>query len=1441
MMDILNKIIKSEISIDEILEWLTANNYDDINFPNIAHTDSSPTEFISYFLDYLRKQCHGILYVGNNDASEGQVKKTVCCTPSKQKELVDKNKHQIVDENKSSKLQLSTEFNVDKSNSSERNFIDTNTETESCEIKLTSTPLKKILHMKTQADGSITPGIIDLSKNMSTVDSGSSFNELSKSFSPIVNRSYPQSSNLNRSVNIDDALNGDQSISSTSLQVRQSMIDESIDSNASLNTSMIPCSPISPLYTSYMSPKCNILNDIPSKKRPPRNRNKNKSPIYKQNNNQIINDNSHSICFGDFLSTEVNNLKKNNKKDKTKNQNFKLGTASNSESSKNELSTQVSQSQLKTKRRIKPTKLDLSSDTINKVQVFGIVNRPRIVNPQFVETQPNDKLNEMSSFEIERGLLKLERQKQPKIDVITEVTSQELKCVIKPKSSSFVVPKLELVENIKVLDILAKLYSCLLSKNLILNPMSELYFIISLITFQYKLPEDEDKSLITVENKQNNNLSSLDELKINLGVSDVVEDSSEISDDNNKAQLNKKDDFESVLDESTDSKKIELSQNEKNYFSTAHNCIYFATAVLFNGKNLLSVLDRATLKLLYDNALIVTFQPTLREYLKELYSVKCIRSKQYKPYNDAGILQTNVCFQMDTDNRENFPSPLAFSTFRKQRDLFYEILKTWEENHLRPNWSFSTTLDKKINTLLSMHHDAINYYHIARLFKSQLLMSSVQIGQSEQLDDDQNLSVFKYLKDMDPEKLKQLKERLVTPVTSLGPVPQPEFLGIQEFYRDFILASSNPKFNVILEHCFIQEIMELNETQFTCSDIDTKENSIDEITKQNYIICLSSLRVMAKFLGFLVSLPFKSEVKTLDSINTQIALRSRTLPPLDLQECLSNAIKNGKLLLTVPWLVQYLAMMDSVSFYLPYYLKLCEILYYIYRTAYNLLNLETALLITFSVGWLFELPNFPKDLYYNWHSHYNSLKIKVKHLRTEKESTKTSSKLSVETSKNITGRNIILDEMKIIDDRALYICCKFLKELKILLKSGNSSINSGSNANRHITPVSCKLPQPSNSTKSVTLELQLENAFFHSQPRSIKKTVDFVSERVASTCVKYICAFVISTIKEKNYKIWKKKINKKTNEEVVATVEMDEHKKILTCEIKDECKKIIPKMCEAKIKNSIESLLAEDILESVKNMCIKIAVKMSMERINQWIDSYINGVMISKNIYEDFLNKKLADGDEDSKNIRQNIKIDFKEPYATSVINDIRNSMWELIEQNGKWSILIKDNILINIRNIRSTLFEKNGLIPSTKKVLCTLSIDYALHIMVFKSELMTINVEDNFIELWKLYSNADELFSGLLSPRNIRLLMQTYDSSIWTRYGKFIQRLLAANILTIESFSEQCVAFLRLEWHVHVLKSIPSCLLQAISHYNCSNEHTEKVKYLIGWIAETCPELNYN
>lgn len=47
-------------------------------------------------------------------------------------------------------------------------------------------------------------------------------------------------------------------------------------------------------------------------------------------------------------------------------------------------------------------------------------------------------------------------------------------------------------------------------------------------------------------------------------------------------------------------------------------------------------------------------------------------------------------------------------------------------------------------------------------------------------------------------------------------------------------------------------------------------------------------------------------------------------------------------------------------------------------------------------------------------------------------------------------------------------------------------------------------------------QLQLEEAFFHGQPASTRKTVDFVSDRVASTCVKHICNTMLSSSREAN-------------------------------------------------------------------------------------------------------------------------------------------------------------------------------------------------------------------------------------------------------------------------------------------------------------------------------------
>lgn len=60
-------------------------------------------------------------------------------------------------------------------------------------------------------------------------------------------------------------------------------------------------------------------------------------------------------------------------------------------------------------------------------------------------------------------------------------------------------------------------------------------------------------------------------------------------------------------------------------------------------------------------------------------------------------------------------------------------------------------------------------------------------------------------------------------------------------------------------------------------------------------------------------------------------------------------------------------------------------------------------------------------------------------------------------------------------------------------------------------------------------------------------------------------------------------------------------------ELKDQCEASIPGICELRVTKCMESLLAEDSLTSVKEMCTKIATRLAMERIHQWIQSHIVG------------------------------------------------------------------------------------------------------------------------------------------------------------------------------------------------------------------------------------------
>ncbi|KAF3428857.1 hypothetical protein E2986_12510 [Frieseomelitta varia] len=96
--------------------------------------------------------------------------------------------------------------------------------------------------------------------------------------------------------------------------------------------------------------------------------------------------------------------------------------------------------------------------------------------------------------------------------------------------------------------------------------------------------------------------------------------------------------------------------------------------------------------------------------------------------------ELNVCFQIDTDDRKNFPSEAGFQILKNQRDTFFEIFRMWEKNYSLPGWTFQIALGSKIRTMLTLHNDA-----------SQLLISCIQNRQQVNPNIDSSLTSQGYI------------------------------------------------------------------------------------------------------------------------------------------------------------------------------------------------------------------------------------------------------------------------------------------------------------------------------------------------------------------------------------------------------------------------------------------------------------------------------------------------------------------------------------------------------------------------------------------------------------------------------------------------------------------------------------------------------------------------
>ncbi|XP_036154847.1 codanin-1 isoform X6 [Myotis myotis] len=505
-------------------------------------------------------------------------------------------------------------------------------------------------------------------------------------------------------------------------------------------------------------------------------------------------------------------------------------------------------------------------------------------------------------------------------------------------------------------------------------------------------------------------------------------------------------------------------------------------------------------------------------------------------------------------------------------------------------------LEHQFQAMMGQLSAACSHSHFVRLFQKQLLQMCQSPGGAGGTILGEAPDVLNMLGADKLGRLRRLQERLAAPQSSCGPCPPPSFPGCQGFFRDFILSASSFQFNQHLMDSLSLKIRELNSLVLPHPEPSDEDGESDvdwQGERRQFAVVLLSLRLLAKFLGFVAFLPYRGPEPppTRELQDSILALRSQVPPVLDVRALLQQGLRAHRAVLTVPWLVEFLSLADHIVPMLDYYRSIFTLLLHLHRSLVLSKDGEgemcflNKLLLLAVLGWLFQIPTVPEDLFFVEEGQVDVFEVDTK------------------TSEH--G----LDGVPVVDQHLLYTCCPYIGELRKLLASwvSGSSGRSGGFV-RKITPTTTTSlgALPLRTTQG--LQAQLAQAFFHNQPPSLRRTVEFVAERIGSNCVKHIKATLVADLVRQAESLLQEQL-------VTQRQEGGDPGQLLEI----LCSQLCPhgaqaltqgrEFCQKKSPGAVQALLPEETPAAVLSSAENIAVGLATEKACTWLSANITALI----------------------------------------------------------------------------------------------------------------------------------------------------------------------------------------------------------------------------------------
>ncbi|XP_030380089.1 protein disks lost [Scaptodrosophila lebanonensis] len=891
------------------------------------------------------------------------------------------------------------------------------------------------------------------------------------------------------------------------------------------------------------------------------------------------------------------------------------------------------------------------------------------------------------------------------------------------------------------------------------------------------------------------------------------------------------------------------------------NCIYFAAKVLELQQSLLLQLDRKSLAMVLQNERLLLLPKSQHEELNLACQQKQLEQQQQLIVSgDTGGVKNsklNVYYQHDKDSRDNFPTQSEFSAFKSQRDLFYKAFKYWELNHLNRIFKFSSEVAPKIRDIFKQSEHVVNMAHFAKLFVSQLLISA-----SEATESPEELGLK-----LDQLRLNRLAQRLVTSSSSV----EDQFPRTQAFFCDFINECGSISFLVQLKLALYAQLMRYNNSTFELVQLNFDSGEIDVLGEPDesseqvqgpYIVRVStmaSMLILAKFLGYVTALPYNRQnpATVLNTTTTtasncsdlqQLQLRSNFQPDFNLSSVLERAMGEGKLLVTLPWLVQYVIMLDVITIQLPNNKATMELLYTVYAEAANQRCLQPTaeFVIRTCIGWLLESHATLTNNYYSYRRQWSRARktnplvlqcLEILHIKVKSSTCQQGGA----SNSNLSSKNgaPLLEYL-------LPVSCPFLPEFRVAI-TPSKQVQSTSRTGRfrYITTRleqfnSVKSPVPEESQASerdnnkITLSLvepqqsKLIDAFLHSQNASMRRLLEFVTERSFKCVVKDAQQQILLPSKAQ--------ADGQVNA-IRSTQQMEVYRDVKRIYSEachkacDQWQEQVPAMLERRIQKSLNSLLPSNTSDVLQRTYAKLIRAQAQPQLQQWLQSNV----LQSNFYYSDLQEVAIKVCRANKNNTGSMPSNSNSSTELCLSGDGNISLSDFLYHLQTWLHCLSlrpkclagcVDILDLLRNAHQAVLQSQ--LPTVFYYLVGSGLVRLLQLFIVRRpQLLTPTFMSMACDVWRApqlkklihrpETKAEQqgnpgIFDALLSVSFVQELSMAHPSS-FQLLQELLLAMLTTGVLHIELLNEFFLPLFKEEWAPPIWNAL-SQLLQQVAQY---------------------------